>query len=77
MYILTAHHVVQDYIHIKVYFDEVLTQPLQAILVGSNPQMDVALLQIAYLKELEQTDVPDVGLAYNDAPDADSLLDAS
>ena len=45
IYILTAHHVICSAIQIKVQFNETLDE-IDAVIVGSNPAMDIAILKI-------------------------------
>lgn len=52
IYVLTAYHVVESAIQISVYFDEVIAQPVQGVLVGANPWLDVAVVQVPVTEEL-------------------------
>ena len=53
MYILTAHHVIANHVQISVYFDQLsVSGQIRAVLVGGNPELDVALLKIPKLKSI-------------------------
>lgn len=49
MYIITAHHVVDHAIQIRVHFPQIHSEEIDAVLVGCNPQMDLAVLKVEHV----------------------------
>ena len=73
LYIVTAHHVVDNHIQIRVHFDEVLSESVEAVHIGSCPAMDVALLQIPDIPQLRDASGR-AGLKFNPDPKADESI---
>ena len=57
VYILTAHHVVAHSVQIKVNFSKIDSEYIDAVLVGCNADMDIAMLAVSneiFVKKIEE-----------------------
>ncbi len=69
IYIVTAHHVIAHNVQIKVSFSKIHSEYIDAVLVGCNADMDVAMLAISdsqFSKKIEKTSTTGLKIGKSD-----------